>query len=373
MVGTLESTASETRRPPVVPLLLLLSALPAGLLVTVIDLLAFSRTKARLPDARPSVNADSVEPALAEFAEFGPHRITLVAGFFAVATLVFAALAWTVRRGAFRWPAGLLVAAGTLTAIYLVGLFLVYTRDPVHDFSGQYVETPEGGLAGIPWAMDTVSPGWYGPALSAVVIAAAVGAVAGCVLLARAGTSSWIAGRGGFEISVRGHRAGTLMLMAMPALAVLYAAVNLAAITAAAHGGNESVAEAAGISRGIGFAVTAILTVVAAGWTIIGVCLRHGRAWPGAMTAAGALLVVHLLVLRVGWDYQPLGPDAFADDQSGLLENRPPWHAPVLAVVLGLAAAWPFAALLRPVAVSRRSSAVSRRSSAVGGRARRYR
>ncbi|WUI00807.1 hypothetical protein OHR68_03030 [Spirillospora sp. NBC_00431] len=353
----MESTTSKTGRPPLAPTLLLLAALPAGLLVTLIDVFAFSRTKAALPDARPSVNAHAVDPALAEFAEFGPHRITLIAGFFAVATLMFAALAWTVRRGAFRRPAALLLAAGTLTAIYLTGLFLVYAHDPVHDFSAQHIQEPEGGLAGVPWAMDTVSPGWYGPALAAVVIAAATAAVAGCVLLTRARTSSWIAGRSVVEISARRHRTSTLMLMSMPAMAVLYAAVNLAAITAAANGRNEFVDEAAGISRGINFAVTSILIVVAAGWTITGVCLRHGRTWPGALAAAGALLIVHLLALRLAWDYQPLGSDAFADDQSGLLENRPSWHAPALALTLGLAAAWPLAALLGPAALTRRTPA----------------
>ncbi|MFI0479497.1 hypothetical protein [Actinomadura sp. 9N215] len=293
----------------------MLAALPAGVLVTVIDLIAFGRTKAALPGARPSVNADVVDLALAEYAEFGARRIMFIAGFFAVAVLVFGALAWVVRRGAFRRPAAVLLAAGTLTAIYLVGLFLVFVRDPVHDFGTQHVERPDGGLAGVPWAMDTVSPGWYRPALAAVVIGAAVAAIAACVLLARSRGSSWIAGRGGVEISARGHRTSTSMLMAAPAVVVLYAAVNLAAITAAAHGGNEYVDEAAGISRGIMSAVTAILAVVTAGWTTIGIFLRHGRAWPVSMVAAGALLIVHLLVLWLAWDYQPLGSAAFADDQ----------------------------------------------------------
>ncbi|GAA2590437.1 hypothetical protein SMC26_06100 [Actinomadura fulvescens] len=356
MIDTSQGAAPVTDRPPLLPALLLLAVLPAGLLVMLIDLLAYTRTKATLPGARPNVNADAVGPALAAFADFGPHRLTLIAGFFAAATLAFATLAWVLRRGAFRWPAALLLAAGTLTAAYLAGLFQVFAHDPVHDFTGQVVDTPGPGSATVPWAMDTLSPDWYIPALAAVLIAAAAAPVAACALLSRPRATSWIAGGRTVVVSVRAHRRSALLLTLMPATTpILYAAVNLVAIAAAAHAGDASDG-AADISRRIAIAMTAVLAVVAAGWTILGVRLRYVRAWPASLPAAGALLVVHLLVLRLVWDYQPLGHTAFPDDQSGLLENRPSWHAPGLALTVGLAAVWPVAALLGMATAGRRSA-----------------
>ena len=335
--------------PPRMAVFLLLAALPAGLLVTLVDLLAYSRTKAALPGARPSANADAVGPALAEFAEFGPRRIVVIAGFFVVATLVFAALAWAVRRGVSRRPAVLLVATGTLSAVYLVGLAGVFVWDPVHDFGDQFIEVRGQGLVGVPWAMDTVSPGWYVPALVSVLVAAGAASVAGCVLLARPRVTSWIAGRGVVAVSARGRRGSVLLLASAPVIAVLYAVVNLVAIMAAAHaaGGGADVDDAASIARGMTLWMTGGLVVVTAGWTILGVFLRRERAWPVSMLVAGALLVVHLLVLWLAWHLQPLGADAFADDQSGLLESRPSWHAPALASFVVLGVAWPVVALVR--------------------------
>ncbi|MEU5876462.1 hypothetical protein [Spirillospora sp. NPDC047279] len=118
------------------------------------------------------------------------------------------------------------------------------------------------------------------------------------------------------------------------------------AIAAAAHAGGEYAADAAPISRGLNLQMTAVLAVVEALWTILGTRLRAGHARPAALPAAGALLVVHLFVLWLAWTLQPLGDDAFIDDQSGLLEHRPSWHAPSLALVLVPAAVAPFAALL---------------------------
>ncbi|TDC77226.1 hypothetical protein [Actinomadura sp. 7K507] len=120
------------------------------------------------------------------------------------AALLFAAVARAVRRGPFRWPAALLLAAGALTAVYLVGLFQVLVHDPVNDFTSQSFETPDSpGLSTSPWLMETVSPGWYFPALSVVLIAAAAAPVAACVLLTRPRATSWIAGPRTVAISER--------------------------------------------------------------------------------------------------------------------------------------------------------------------------
>ncbi|GGU92262.1 hypothetical protein GCM10010182_04340 [Actinomadura cremea] len=66
----------------------------------------------------------------------------------------------------------------------------------------------------------------------------------------------------------------------------------------------------------------------------------------GASSRSFSTITIGVRVLWWAWVFQPLGALAFFDDQSGLLENRPSWHAPSLAVILGLGAVWPFAALL---------------------------
>ena len=347
MAGASTRIEPATDGSPLLPLLLLLASLPAGLLVMLIGLLGYVRTKAALPHTPPEVNVEYLPYAMEAFADFAPRRIMLIAGFFAAATLVFAALARAVRRGAFRWPAQLLLAAGALTAVYLAGLVAVLAHDPVHAFSEQNYEVPDvDALARSPWDMGAVSPGWYFPALSVALIAAAAAPVAACVLLTRLAATSWIPGAGTGAISERGDLTGALLLVSTPALVVLHLVVNRVAIEAAARAGGDYAMESAPTAASATYLVTAYLAIVAVGWAVVGFRLPNWRASPGVLPLAGALLVVHLLTLWLAWYYQPLGSASFADDQSGLLDNRPSWHAPALAVFIALAAAWPITALL---------------------------
>ncbi|TDC77227.1 hypothetical protein [Actinomadura sp. 7K507] len=145
--------------------------------------------------------------------------------------------------------------------------------------------------------------------------------------------------------------------MSAPALVDLHLAVNRVAIEAAARAGGVYAMESAPTAARATYLVTAYLAIVAASWTVFGFRPPDRRTSPGSLPLAGALLIVHLLTLWFAWYYQPLGSASFADDQSGLLDNRPSWHAPALALFIALAAAWPTTAFLL---LLRRSRAAGR-------------
>src|SRR5262245_38097086 len=120
---------------------LMWTALPFGVIVTGFNIAGFVQTRANLPRA--------------DFADFGSHRIFSIAGFLAVAALVFGLLGGAVRRGRWRRPAGLLLLIGAVPVTFCVGLYLAFFNNPVTGFQGP------GNIQ--PLVMHAAKPAWYLP------------------------------------------------------------------------------------------------------------------------------------------------------------------------------------------------------------------
>lgn len=163
---------------------LMLSALPFGLVITVINFVAiaqrldFAARQGFSPilEANPRFSGEAVLRS-AERNAWG-HALW-VALFFGCAAAVFGGLLWWLRRDRWRRPRALLVPGGFASAIYWLSLVLVFLVDPARvRLTTSYEDVPDS------------IPGWYLPALGTLLALAATTQLAALVLLARTGRAA---------------------------------------------------------------------------------------------------------------------------------------------------------------------------------------
>ncbi|MDX3101357.1 hypothetical protein [Nonomuraea angiospora] len=205
---------------------LMLSPVPAGIALVLITLLAQAQSSLSLPyhENPQEISAAMWRSAASQSEKAFRDQLISLGIFTAVATVVFGALVWKVRRGT-RRPTFLFAVAIGSTAAYVAMLWQVFVMEPsgiliVSDGEKDHIIRLE-------------LSGWYVPLRGVMVLAGAVAQIWGLILLTgRHGVEWWTAhqrrpaGAGSPPLWMSPLRQAALLMLLTPALLLAYAVAN---------------------------------------------------------------------------------------------------------------------------------------------------
>ncbi|MGP3915124.1 hypothetical protein [Nonomuraea sp. 10N515B] len=299
---------------------LMRAAGPYAIIVLALNLAAVAQSR----DNLDGVQVDHPAGPIVALEEFGLQRSLTIAAI----QLAFAIyLLWAARR---RSP-GVMALTGLVTGLYEIGLLCLHWFNPIAAF-------PIQGFASPPFV--GLDPPWYYPALSLVLLAAAVTQLVALVLAIR--SSDWrLVGR------------GSLLLLG-PLLAVTaYAVLNLVAIQLATE--PRTPTDIFGLpwtesSRDSLIRRAEETTVLLGRWLLPLTLIALPLSWLGwrmlrrgvtsaMMVPTCMLSVPYLAFLGLFTWLQPLSNEMNYDDQTGYIDQSPAWHPIALVVLLVIAIA----------------------------------